>query len=64
MDRIKKTKTQQIILINEELLGQDQGLSGLQEKTALIERESAIRLAKLGGSEPQSESIPRRRSET
>lgn len=30
--------------------------------TALIERESAKRLATLGGSEPDLESIPRRRS--
>ncbi len=57
--------------IDDELFRQAQDLSGLQEKTALIreglkaliERESARRLAKLGGSEPQLELIPRRRSE-
>ncbi|CAN5528318.1 hypothetical protein BH24DEI1_BH24DEI1_19590 [soil metagenome] len=30
---------------------------------ALIERESARRLARLGGSEPQLQRLPRRRSE-
>jgi Arc/MetJ family transcription regulator len=57
--------------IDDELLRQARELSGLQEKTALIreglkaliERESAKRLAKLGGSEPQLEPIPRRRGE-
>jgi Arc/MetJ family transcription regulator len=29
---------------------------------ALIERESAMRLAKLGGTQPQLEPVPRRRS--
>jgi hypothetical protein len=46
-------------------------MSGLTERTAvireglkaLIERESARRLARLGGSEPQVKPIPRRRSE-
>jgi Arc/MetJ family transcription regulator len=57
--------------IDDELLRRAQDLSGLQEKTALvreglkalIERESARRLASLGGSEPQLESIPRRQSQ-
>ena len=57
--------------IDDELFRQARELSGLQEKTALIreglkaliERESARRLAKLGGSEPQLEPIPRRRGE-
>jgi Arc/MetJ family transcription regulator len=58
--------------IDDELLRQARDLSGVQEKTALIreglkaliERESAKRLAKLGGSEPQLDSIPRRHGET
>ena len=58
--------------IDDELFQQARDLSGLREKTALIreglkaliERESAKRLAKLGGSEPQLEPIPRRRSES
>ncbi len=57
--------------IDDGLLRQARELSGLQEKTALIreglkpliEWESAKRLAKLGGSEPQLEPIPRRRGE-
>lgn len=55
--------------IDGDLLEKASQLSGLKEKTAvvreglraLIERESARRLAKLGGTEPQVESIPRRR---
>jgi Arc/MetJ family transcription regulator len=55
--------------IDDDLLEQASQLSGLREKTAvvreglraLIERESARRLAKLGGTEPQVEPIPRRR---
>lgn len=58
--------------IDDELLQQAQALSGVQEKTALvreglkalIQRESARRLARLGGSEPELEPIPRRRIET
>ena len=57
--------------IDDDLLQRARDLSGVQEKTALIreglkaliERESARRLARLGGSEPQLEPIPRRRSE-
>lgn len=58
--------------IDDDLLEKARGLSGVQEKTALvreglkalIERESARRLARLGGSEHQLEPIPRRRSQT
>ena len=58
--------------IDDDLLEKARSLSGVQEKTALvreglkalIERESARRLARLGGSEPQLEPIPRRRSQT
>jgi Arc/MetJ family transcription regulator len=57
--------------IDDDLLEQASQLSGLREKTAvvreglkaLIERESARRLAKLGGTEPQVVSIPRRRGD-
>jgi Arc/MetJ family transcription regulator len=59
------------INIDDELIEQARALSGVQEKTALvreglmalIERESARRLAHLGASEPQLKPIPRRRSE-
>lgn len=57
--------------LNEELLSEAQRLTGIEERTALIhaglrvliERESARRLARLGGTEPQLEPVPRRRSE-
>ncbi len=56
--------------IDDELLAEAQRLTGLSEKVALvreglralIERESARRLARLGGSEPQLKTTPRRRS--
>lgn len=59
------------IVIDDDLLAKATELSGLHERTAvireslkaLIERESARRLAKLGGSEPQLEMVPRRRSD-
>ena len=55
--------------IDDELLEKARVLSGVQEKSALvreglrslIERESARRLARLGGSEPEVEAVPRRR---
>ncbi len=58
------------LILNEELLGKARRLSGLAEKTAvvhagleaLIARESARRLAILGGSEPGLKSVTRRRS--
>lgn len=57
--------------IDDKLLAEAQRLTGLAEKVvlvreglkALIERESARRLARLGASEPQLEPISRRRSE-
>jgi Arc/MetJ family transcription regulator len=56
--------------LDEELLSAAQKATGVSERTALIhaglkaliERESARRLARLGGSEPQLGSIRRRRS--
>lgn len=58
--------------IEDELLAKAQRVSGLKERTALvreglkalIERESARRLAQLGATEPQLQSIPRRRKDT
>jgi Arc/MetJ family transcription regulator len=57
--------------IDDELMAKAQLLSGLNEKgalikeslRALIERESARRLARLGGSEPQLQPVPRRQPE-
>ena len=56
--------------IDDDLYAQAVELTGVHEKTALvreslralIERESAKRLALLGGSEPDLKSIPRRQS--
>lgn len=60
------------LALDDSLLNQAQLLTGLKEKSilvrealkALIERESARRLALLGGSEPMLEATPRRRSDT
>ena len=57
--------------IDDKLLEEAQQLTGLSEKVALvreglralIERESARRLANLGGSEPQLKPVPRRQSD-
>jgi Arc/MetJ family transcription regulator len=57
------------LTLDDALLAQAQALSGLTERsallrealTALIERESARRLARLGGSEPALDAVPRRR---
>ncbi len=57
------------IALDDALMAKAQGLTGVKEKAqlvhvalkALIERESARRLAALGGSEPGLRKIPRRR---
>jgi Arc/MetJ family transcription regulator len=57
------------IAIDDELLARAEQLTELREKSALvrealkalIEREAARRLARLGGSEPKLRSVPRRR---
>jgi Arc/MetJ family transcription regulator len=56
--------------LDDQLLEEARHLTGMNEKTALvrealkalIERESARRLARLGGTEPQLDSVPRRRT--
>ena len=56
--------------LDDALLEDARRLTGVEERTALIHeglraliaRESARRLAQLGGSEPQLRSIPRRRA--
>jgi Arc/MetJ family transcription regulator len=56
--------------LDDDLIAEAQRLAGLTERTAviheglraLIERESARRLARLGGSEPALRPVPRRRS--
>jgi Arc/MetJ family transcription regulator len=57
------------LVLDDELIAIAQDITGVQEKTllvrealkALIERESARRLARLGGSEPALKAPPRRR---
>ena len=57
------------LTLDDELLAQAQQISGLTERgqlirealLALVQRESARRLAKLGGTESQLQPVPRRR---
>ena len=57
--------------IDDDLFEDAKWLTGIEGKTALVrealralvERESARRLAKLGGTQPQLKPVPRRRSE-
>ncbi|MDP3746458.1 MAG: type II toxin-antitoxin system VapB family antitoxin [Phenylobacterium sp.] len=58
------------LALDDHLLAAAEELTGLKEKSALvrealkalIERESARRLARLGGSQPDLKPVPRRRS--
>ncbi len=57
------------LALDDDLLAEAEALTGVKEKTALvrealralIERESARRLARLGGSDPKAKAPPRRR---
>ena len=57
------------LALDDDLIAEAEALTGLGEKTvlvrealkALIERESARRLARLGGSDPKAKAPPRRR---
>jgi Arc/MetJ family transcription regulator len=59
------------LVLDDELLAEASELTGLREKSALvrealkalIQRESARRLARLGGTEPDLVAPPRRRSQ-
>jgi hypothetical protein len=59
------------VTLDDELVERAKFLSGVKETSALlktalvamVQRESALRLAKLGGSQPDLQDIPRRRSE-
>jgi Arc/MetJ family transcription regulator len=65
-------KMRTTIALDDELLAKAQAFTGVNEKSALvrealkalIERESARRLARLGGSEPSLKAPPRRRSKS
>lgn len=58
------------LALDDDLVAEAQRLTGTKEKSslvrlalrALIERESARRLARLGGSEPDLMPVPRRRT--
>lgn len=58
------------LALDDDLLAEAQRLTGTSERAAvvrealraLIERESARRLARLGGSEPSLTDVPRRRT--
>lgn len=58
------------LALDDDLLAKAESYTGLTERTALvrealkalIERESAKRLARLGGTEPRLKAIPRRRA--
>ena len=58
------------VTLDDELVEKAQSYTGITERsallrealTALIHRESARRLIKLGGSDPKAEAAPRRRS--
>ncbi len=60
------------LAIDDALLEKARSLSGLTETSALVreglkalvQRESARRLARLGGTEPQAKDVPRRPGET
>lgn len=60
------------INLDDELLAEARRITGVEEHTALvhaglralIERESARRLARLGGTEPDLQPVPRRRPES
>jgi Arc/MetJ family transcription regulator len=59
------------VALDDALIKKAQAVTGLHEKAALlrealkalIERESARRLALLGGTEPQLKPVPRRRAD-
>jgi Arc/MetJ family transcription regulator len=63
-------KMRTTLALDDELLAEAETYTGLREKSALvrealralIEREAARRLARLGGSEPDLAPIPRRRT--
>ena len=60
------------LVIDDDLFAEAQQLSGLEGKSAVVRealkafvaRESARRLARLGGTAPELKRIPRRRSKT
>jgi Arc/MetJ family transcription regulator len=70
MRALKPSVVRTTVSLDDELLAQAQRLCGHLERSALlkealqalVQRESARRLAALGGSQPELEFIPRRRN--
>jgi Arc/MetJ family transcription regulator len=68
LDGVRQMRT--TLALDDELVAKAEAFTGLKEKSslvrealkALIERESARRLARLGGSQPSLKASPRRRS--
>jgi Arc/MetJ family transcription regulator len=69
MIQLRYEKLRTTLSLDDELLAKAQAYTGIREKSALVrealkalvEREAARRLARLGGSEPDLKPIPRRR---
>ena len=65
----KENSVRTTVALDDDLIAKAQAFTGLTEKSslvrealkALIERESALRLARLGGTEPELTAAPRRR---
>ena len=68
---MNQTRMRTTVNIDDDLMARARELTGIEEKAtllreclrALVERESARRLAALGGSEPDLEPVRRRRAE-
>ena len=68
-DAWKEISVRTTVALDDELIAKAQAFTGLTEKSslvrealkALIQRESALRLARLGGTEPELAAAPRRR---
>jgi Arc/MetJ family transcription regulator len=71
MSAVEDRSMRTTIALDDELVAKAQALTGLREKSALvrealkalIQRESARRLSRLGGSEPDLKPVPRRQTE-
>jgi len=69
MMTVRRREVRTTLALDDELLAKAEAYTGIREKSALIrealkaliEREAARRLARLGGSEPDLAAIPRRR---
>lgn len=72
MLKLKEAAMRTTIALDDDLLAKAEALTGVSEKAALvrealralIQRESAKRLALLGGSDPMLKDVPRRQTES